>query len=104
MEWVTLTNAVHSEGGHMTEVKKVFSRSSGGEQRGEESPTSDREKEIVQLVVQGYGDQEISKRLSLEEQAVNDYMRGIFDKFGVSNRLELTLYAIQYHLIGQQSQ
>jgi DNA-binding NarL/FixJ family response regulator len=85
----------------MTEVKKVFSRSSGGEQQGEKSPTSDREKEIVQLVVQGYGDQEISERLSLEDQTVNDYMHGIFDRYGVSDRLELTLYAIQHHLIGQ---
>jgi DNA-binding NarL/FixJ family response regulator len=52
-------------------------------------------------VALGYGNKEIGQRLSLDEQTVNDYMHGIFDKFGVSNSLELTLYAIQYHLIGR---
>ena len=88
----------------MTEVTKVLASSSGGEQQGEKSPTSDREKEIVRLVVQGYGNQEIGEKLFLEVQNVNDYMDTIFDKFGVSNRLELTLYAIQHNLIAQSCQ
>jgi DNA-binding NarL/FixJ family response regulator len=85
----------------MTEGKKVFSRSSSEEPQGESPSMSYHEKEIVQLVALGYGDKEIGLRLSLEERSVNDYMHGIFDKFGVSDRLELTLYAIQHHLIGQ---
>jgi DNA-binding NarL/FixJ family response regulator len=85
----------------MTEGKKVFSRGSSEEPQGEGPSTSYHEKEIVQLVALGYGDKEIGQRLSLDEQIVNDYMHGIFDKFGVSDRLELTLYAIQNHLIGQ---
>jgi DNA-binding NarL/FixJ family response regulator len=84
----------------MTEGKKAFSTSSSGEQQGEEPLTSNREKEIVQLVAQGFGNNEIGKRLFLEEQTVNDHMHGIFDKFGVSDRLELMLYAITNHLIG----
>ena len=88
----------------MTEVTKVLASSSGGEQQGEKSPTSGREKEIVQLLVQGYGNQEIGEKLFLEVQNVNDYMDTIFDKFGVSNRLELTLYAIQHNLIAQSCQ
>jgi two-component system response regulator NreC len=86
----------------MSEGKKVYSKSFSREQQGEGASTSDREKEIVQLVALGYGNKEIGDRLLLEEQTVNDYMHGIFDKFGVSNSLELTLYAIQHHLIGQQ--
>jgi DNA-binding NarL/FixJ family response regulator len=85
----------------MTEGKKAFSRSSSGEPQGEEPLTNYHEKEIVQLVALGYGNKEIGQRLSLDEQTVKDYMHGIFDKFGVSDRLELTLYAIQHHLIGQ---
>jgi DNA-binding NarL/FixJ family response regulator len=85
----------------MTEGKKGFCRGSSGEQQGEQPLMSYHEKEIVQLVALGYGNEEIGQRLSLDEQTVNDYMHGIFDKFGVSDRLELTLYAIQNHLIGQ---
>ena len=88
----------------MTEVKKFLSRSSGEEQQGQKSPTSDHEKEIVRLVVQGYVNQEIGERLSLEVQTVNDYMDAILNKFGVSDRLELTLYVIQHDLIGQPCQ
>jgi DNA-binding NarL/FixJ family response regulator len=82
----------------MTEGKKIFSRSSSGEQHGEEPLTSDREKEIVQLVTQGYRDSEIGERLLIKEQTVNEHLHGIFDKLGVSDRFELALYAIQYHL------
>ncbi len=85
----------------MTEGKKVFSRSSSGDQQGEEPPTSDREIQIVRLVAQGYRNNEIGERLFIKEQTVNDYLHGIFDKLGVSDRLELTLYAIQHQLIGQ---
>ena len=85
----------------MTEGKKIFSDSPSGEPQGEEPLMSYHEKEIVQLVALGYGNKEIGQRLSLDEQTVNDYIHGIFDKFGVSDRLELTLYAIQNHLIGQ---
>src|SRR6266853_418819 len=99
---VTLTNADQSEGGRMTEGKKVFSRSSSGKQQGEEPPTRDREIAIVRLVAQGYRDNEIGERLFIKEQTVNDYLHGIFDKLGVSDRLELTLYAIHHHLMEQR--
>ncbi len=85
----------------MTEGKKVFSRSCSGKQQGEEPPTSDREIQNVRLVAQGYRNNEIGEGLFIKEQTVNDYLHGIFDKLGVSDRLELTLYAIQHHLIGQ---
>jgi DNA-binding CsgD family transcriptional regulator len=86
----------------MNEVKKPFSRGFSGEQQGEEAPMSDLEKEIVRLVAQGYRDDEICEKLFIKEHALNDHLRSIFNKFGVSNRLELTLYAIQRHVIGQR--
>ena len=82
----------------MTEGKKALSRSSSGVQRGEEPSTSDREREIVRLVVQGYSNQEIAETLLINEQDFNDYLHGIYNKLGVSDRLELTLYAI-HHLV-----
>jgi DNA-binding CsgD family transcriptional regulator len=85
----------------MNEVKKPFSRGFSGEQQGEEAPTSDLEKEIVRLVAQGYRDDEIGEKLFIKEHARNDHLRSFY-KFGVSNRLELTLYAIQRHVIGQR--
>ena len=86
----------------MTEGKKVFSRSSSGDQQGEEPPTSDREIQIVRLVAQGYRNNEIGERLFIKEQTVNDSLHGIYGKLGVSDRLELTLYAIHHHLMEQR--
>lgn len=85
----------------MTEVKKVFSRNSSGSLQGEASLTSGREKEIVQLVVQGYRDCDIAERLSINELTVKEDLDSLFDRFAVSNRLELALYTIHNRLMDQ---
>jgi DNA-binding NarL/FixJ family response regulator len=60
---------------------------------------SDREMEVVQLVAQGFRNKEIGKKLSIREQTVKNYLHSIFDKFGVYDRVELALYAINQDLI-----
>src|SRR5258705_2567065 len=87
---------------HMTaEVMKAFSKSSDGGPRREKPLLSDREKEIVQLVAQGYRNKEIGEKLFISEQTVKNHLHNIFDKLGVSDRLELALYAIHHRLIDQ---
>jgi len=87
---------------HMTaEVMKAFSKSSDGGPRREKPLLSDREKEIVQLVAQGYRNKEIGEKLFISEQTVKNHLHNIFDKLGVSARLELALYAIHHRLIDQ---
>jgi DNA-binding NarL/FixJ family response regulator len=81
------------------EVMKVFSKSADGGPRREKPLLSDREKEIVQLVAQGYRNKEIGERLFISEQTVKNHLHNIFDKLGVSDRLELALYAIHHRLI-----
>ena len=60
---------------------------------------SDREKEIVQLVAQGFRNKEIGVRLFISEQTVKNHLHNILDKLGVSDRLELALYAIHHRLV-----
>ncbi len=87
---------------HMTaEVMKAFSKSSDSGPRREKPLLSDREKEIVQLVAQGYRNKEIGEKLFISEQTVKNHLHNIFDKLGVSDRLELALYAIHHRLIDQ---
>ncbi len=81
------------------EVMKAFSKSADGGPRREKPLLSDREKEIVQLVAQGYRNKEIGERLFISEQTVKNHLHNIFDKLGVSDRLELALYAIHHRLI-----
>jgi DNA-binding NarL/FixJ family response regulator len=58
------------------------------------SPLSQREREIVALVAQGYKNKEMAEKLFISEQTVKNHLHNIFDKLGVSDRLELALYAI----------
>jgi DNA-binding NarL/FixJ family response regulator len=67
------------------------------------SPLSQREREIVALVAQGYKNKEMAEKLFISEQTVKNHLHNIFDKLGVSDRLELALYAIHkgLHAEGQ---
>lgn len=60
----------------------------------ERSPLSAREREIVMLVAQGYKNKEMAEKMFISEQTVKNHLHNIFDKLGVSDRLELALYAI----------
>ena len=65
----------------------------GGKGR-ERSPLSNREREIVALVAQGFKNKEMAEKMFISEQTVKNHLHNIFDKLGVSDRLELALYAI----------
>jgi DNA-binding NarL/FixJ family response regulator len=68
------------------------------------SPLSPREREIVTLVIQGFKNKELAEKLLISEQTVKNHMHNIFDKLGVSDRLELALYALHNHLVDPISQ
>ena len=52
-----------------------------------------RERDVVRLVADGMRNQEIANKLNLSEHTVRNYMLRIFDKLGISSRVELVLYA-----------
>jgi two-component system, NarL family, nitrate/nitrite response regulator NarL len=80
------------------EMIKAFSTSSESGARGGKPLLSEREMEVVQLVAQGFHNKEIGKKLLISEQTVKNHLHNIFDKLGVSDRLELALYAIHHRL------
>ena len=57
-----------------------------------------REKSVIACLMQGFPNREIARCLSIAEQTVKNHLRSIFDKVGVSDRLELVLYAIHQKL------
>jgi DNA-binding NarL/FixJ family response regulator len=67
----------------------------GSAQRLDQPPKlTRREESVVRLVVQGMVNREIAAQLRLSEHTIKNYLFRIFDKLGVSNRVELALYAV----------
>jgi len=64
----------------------------------ERAQLSQREREIIVLIAQGYKNKEIAEKMFITEQTVKNHLHNVFDKLGVSDRLELALYAIHNSL------
>jgi len=64
---------------------------------------TNREVEIVAAIVDGCTNKEIAQKFSLSEDTVKHHLTSIFDKVGVSNRLELALFAINHRLLEQDA-
>jgi two-component system nitrate/nitrite response regulator NarL len=59
---------------------------------------SPREREILQLIVDGCSNKVISDQLSVGQDTVKHHLTSMFDKTGTSSRLELALFALDHHL------
>lgn len=60
-----------------------------------------KEMQIVALIVQGCKNKEIALQLRTKEQVIKNYLRGIYDKTGVSDRLELALFTIHHRVLAE---
>lgn len=68
---------------------------SGG---GKGSSLTAREREIVSLIAEGLRNDEIARRLGITPKTVKNHLTALFEKVGVSSRLELVVYAYQHRL------
>jgi DNA-binding NarL/FixJ family response regulator len=60
-----------------------------------------KELRIVALIVQGYKNKEIATQLGTTEQVIKNYLRNVYDKIGVSDRLELALFTIHHKILAE---
>jgi DNA-binding NarL/FixJ family response regulator len=61
-----------------------------------------REFEVVSAIVAGYNNKDIAGKFDISEQTVKHHLTNIFDKLGVSSRLELALFAVNHSLLDQR--
>jgi DNA-binding CsgD family transcriptional regulator len=60
-----------------------------------------REEQVVSLVADGAGNRAIAQQLGIKENTVKKSLMRIYDKLGVSNRVELVLYALTHRGVEQ---
>ena len=60
-----------------------------------------KELRIVALIVQGYKNKEIATQLGTTEQVIKNYLRNVYDKIGVSDRLELALFTLHHRILAE---
>ena len=63
-----------------------------------------KELQIVALIAEGSKNKEIAMQLGTKEQVVKNYLRSIYDKTGVSDRLELALFTIHHRALAEAAE
>jgi len=85
-----VSNLVHALKQYKSSSRKAPSKNYG---------LTPREMEVVKAVASGFSNKEIAGQFSISEQTVKHHITSIFDKLGVYNRLELTLFVIHHEMV-----
>jgi two-component system nitrate/nitrite response regulator NarL len=80
----------------MQAYRNQNSRTTGARPKVQLTP---KETLIVSCVTQGMKNKEIALRVGTTEQVVKNYLRKVYDKLGVADRLELALYCLNHHVV-----
>jgi two-component system nitrate/nitrite response regulator NarL len=83
---------------NLVQYLRNLMQSSGEESKRKKFGLTPRELEIVSAVVAGYANKEIAEYFKISEDTVKHHLSNIFDKLGVSTRLELALFAVNQGL------
>ena len=83
---------------NLVQYLRSLMQSSGEESKRRKFGLTPRELEIVSAVVAGYANREIAGYFKISEDTVKHHLSNIFDKLGVSTRLELALFAVNQGL------
>ena len=63
----------------------------GGQRYGKRTP-NEREQQVIELVARGLKNSEVAQSIGTTEHVVKNYLRVIYDKLGLWNRVELALW------------
>jgi len=83
---------------NLVQYLRTLVQSSGEDAKQRKFGLTPRELEIVSAVVAGYSNREIAEYFKISEDTVKHHLSNIFDKLGVSTRLELALFAVNQSL------
>jgi DNA-binding NarL/FixJ family response regulator len=65
---------------------------------------TDREQEVLEMLVGGRSNREIGAPLGMKERTVKAHVAKLMHKIGVQNRIALSVHAVRYSLVSPQKQ
>jgi len=65
---------------------------------------SEKELSIISCITRGMRNKEIAYQIGTTEQVIKNYLRKIYDKLGVSDRLELALYCLHHQILKNETE
>lgn len=77
---------------------RCFTQQQDGRKAPQHYGLTPRELEIIATIVTGCSNKDVGRKFSIAERTVKHHLSNIYDKLGVSNRLELALFAVNKHL------
>jgi len=80
-------------------VTDYLNRVQAGEERASYDGLTDREREVLRLIAEGYTNPEIAEALHLSPHTVQSHRRAIMEKLNLHDRVELVKYAMRRGLI-----
>jgi DNA-binding NarL/FixJ family response regulator len=90
---------VHESFSSVDQISKKLNKNTPEKRKPENFALTPQELKIIAAVASGCTNKAIAKQLSISEQTAKHHITNIFDKLGVYNRLELTLFAVHHKLI-----
>lgn len=82
----------------VAKLRELTAKAAAGSERKTYGLTP-RELEVVNSIVEGCSNKDIAKEFTISEETVKRHLSNVFDKTGVSTRLELALFAIAHKLV-----
>ncbi len=83
---------------NLVQYRHTLTQSAQDETKQKKSGLTPRELEVISTVVEGFSNKEIAAHCKITEDTVKHHLSNIFDKLGVSTRLELALFAVNHKL------
>ena len=84
---------------HVGDLLQALRQLEGASSRPPAATLTARERQVIAAVVEGASNREIGEMIGISEQTVKNRLSSVFDKLGVSSRLELALYAVHHGLL-----
>ncbi len=103
-ELLNALRQVYEQGAYLTSnITREFLQdysSEGNNRKGDEHHLTEREHQVLKLIVEGKSNKEIALELSISPKTVSVHRTNVMTKFNVQNTVELIRYATNNHLVG----